>query len=116
MALCGERLKYWKSGDHRQVILSTRWNSPEKQGVYIGADGATHVASSTVIPTMCYTPLGSEESFEDDFFKAEFADYENIDSLGNEGGASGDIWMVINVASSETDVTPSFEETACKEK
>ena len=41
---------------------------------------------------------------------AEFSDFENTDSLGNSGGASGDNWMVLNVRSTETDVLPVYDE------
>jgi hypothetical protein len=42
----------------------------------------------------------------DNSFQADFADYGSGD-LGNPGGPSGDVWMVLNVESSESDVLTS---------
>jgi len=131
MALCGERLKYWKSGDHRRVIMSSR--APENgantgddftksptlllygdatkwEGIYVTADGATHYATSMFFDGVTYTPQGTSTPIQDGAFSAEFTDYENTDSLGNLGGASSDTWMVLNVASTETDVTTAWDE------
>ncbi len=128
MALCGKRLDRWEDGGSNTVILASRGpeirtasdmtndnfsKSPTLalygpteiwEGVYVGADGSSHYANDLWFNDKEYTSRGEYTIFKDNCFQAEFTDYDNDDSLGNNGGASGDNWLVLNVESTESDV------------
>jgi prepilin-type N-terminal cleavage/methylation domain-containing protein len=136
LALCGQRIKsIWTNGDHHNVILSSRGPEitgpeditgpnftksptlelygPDKQweGVYASADGSSHYAKSLWFDEMMYKPQDDLVNVPDNSFQADFGDYEHDSgtNLGNEGGASGDVWMVLNVQSTKTDVLTSHD-------
>ena len=129
LALCGQRVKnVWTNGDHHNIILSSRGpeissaadiNSdnfsksptlelygPDKkwEGVYASADGSSHYAKALWFDEVMYKSKSDLVNVPDNSFQADFKDYDNEESLGNQGGASGDIWMVLNVESTKTDV------------
>jgi len=131
LALCGQRLKkLWTNGDNHTIILSSRGprdgintgddftKSPTLQlygppaqweGVYVSADASSHYALSMWFDEIRYKPQDDLVSVGDNSFMADFVDYSNTDSLGNAGGASGDTWMVLSVASTETDVQTTWD-------
>ena len=134
LALCGARLKDWKDGSSNVVILSSRGpeiinpndmisanftKSPtlllygpteQWEGIYVGGDGSAHYVKDMWFNNKEYTTKNTWKMYKDNCFMAEFSDFENTDPLGNDGGASGDNWMVINVLSSATDVWPVYDE------
>ncbi len=132
LALCGQRIKnIWTNGDHHNIILSSRgpkiavkedisnenfFKSPtlelygpakKWEGVYASADGSSHYSKSLWFDEVMYKSKSDLVNVPDNSFQADFADYDNDESLGNPGGASGDIWMVLNVESTTSDVTTS---------
>jgi prepilin-type N-terminal cleavage/methylation domain-containing protein len=128
MALCGKRLDRWMDGASNTVVLSSRGpeirsagdmtsdnfsKSPTLElygpselweGIFVVADGSTHYANDFWCKNKEYISRGEYTIFKDNVFQAEFNDYDNSDSLGNAGGASGDNFMVLNVESTKTDV------------
>ena len=128
MALCGKRLDRWMDGESNTVVLSSRGpeirsaadmtsdnfsKSPTLElygpselweGIFVVADGSTHYANDFWCKNKEYISRGEYTIFKDNVFQAEFNDYDNSDSLGNAGGASGDNFMVLNVESTKTDV------------
>ena len=128
MALCGKRLDRWMDGESNTVVLSSRGpeirsagdmtsenfsKSPTLElygpselweGIFVVADGSTHYANDFWCKNKEYISRGEYTIFKDNVFQAEFNDYDNDDSLGNAGGASGDNFMVLNVESTKTDV------------
>ena len=139
LALCGQRLKsLWTNGDHTNIILSSRgpeivaagdMNSenysdsptlelygPVKkwEGIYASADGSSHYAKSMWFEDVKYMPKDDLADIADNSFQADFTDYDHDsgDNLGNPtspAAASGDVWMVLNVESTKTDVTPTYD-------
>ncbi len=136
LALCGQRIKsLWTNGDHTNIILSSRGPEivdaadmygdnytksptlelygPTKkwEGVYTSADGSSHYAKSMWFEDVKYMPKDDLADIADNSFQADFTDYlpDSGDSLGNAGGPSGDVWMVLNVESTKSDVTPTFD-------
>lgn len=132
LALCGQRIKkLWTNGDNHVVILSSR--GPEEgaqvgddfaksptlelygptqkwEGIYTTADGSTHYAQSMWFDGILYYPKDDLAHVPDNSFMADFIDFENTEPLdhGRES-ASGDTWMVLNVASSVSDVTTTWD-------
>lgn len=135
MALCGARLKDWKDGSSKRVILSSRgpqidnandMNSdnfslsptlelygPSElwEGIYVGADGSTHYVKDMWFNNMEYTTKNTWKMYKDNCFMAEFSDFDNTDpaSVAHVGGPSGDNWVVLNVESTDTDVLPVYD-------
>jgi prepilin-type N-terminal cleavage/methylation domain-containing protein len=134
LALCGQRLKnVWTNGDHHNIILSSRGPEiavaddvnndnfsksptlelygPSKkwEGIFASADGSAHYTKSLWFDEVMYKPQDDLVNVPDNSFQADFADYSNDEGLGNPGGASGDVWMVLNVQSSKTDVLTSSD-------
>ena len=132
LALCGQRIKkLWTNGDNHTVILSSR--GPEEgasssadftksptlelygpvqkwEGIYTTADGSTHYAQSMWFDGILYKPGDDLVHVPDNSFQADFTDFENTDPLehGRES-ASGDSWMVLNVASTASDVITTWD-------
>jgi prepilin-type N-terminal cleavage/methylation domain-containing protein len=132
LALCGQRIKkLWTNGDNHTIILSSR--GPEEgavtgdnftksptlelfgpvqkwEGIYTSADGSTHYAQSMWFDGILYLPGDDLVHVPDNSFMADFIDFANDEPLdhGRES-ASGDTWMVLNVASSKTDVTTTWD-------
>jgi len=128
MALCGKRLDRWMDGESNTVVLSSRGPEIKSaadmtsdnfskyptlelygpselwEGIFVVADGSTHYANDFWCKNKEYISRGEYTIFKDNVFQAEFNDYDNSDSLGNAGGASGDNFMVLNVESTKTDV------------
>jgi prepilin-type N-terminal cleavage/methylation domain-containing protein len=125
LALCGQRLKDWRTGSDETIVMSSRGpkdgaiegpdfiDSPTLQlygperlweGVYVSADGSSHYAKSMWFEGITYKPDDGLNEIRDNAFMADFADFDNTDSLGNAGGASGDTWMILNTESTATDV------------
>jgi hypothetical protein len=134
LALCGERLnRRWDvAGDANNVILSSR--GPEDgvtqginytmsptlemfgpsnswQGIYVTSDGAASSAQSVWFDGLTYTPKNDLALIMDNAFAAEFEDFDHEPGtlIENAGGASGDIFMVLNVGSSKTDVNAEWD-------
>lgn len=133
LALCGQRVKkVWTNGDHHNVILSSR--GPENgystgdafsksptlslygptgkwEGVYATADGSSHYASSMWFDQVTYKAQDDLVPVADNSFAPEFHDYdhETGEDLGNQGGPSGDAFLVLNVESTKSDVTTVWD-------
>jgi len=131
LALCGKRLDNWRDGggqygqtmtiasrgpelrDEGDYLLDFFTNSPTLQlyghtelweGIFVAGDGSAHYANDMWFNNKEYTSRGEYTIFRDNGFMAEFVDYDNDDPLGNDGGASGDNFMVLNVESTKSDV------------
>jgi hypothetical protein len=79
------------------------------EGIYVGGDGSSHYVKDMWFDNKEYTTKNTWKMYKDNCFMAEFSDFDNTDTLGNDGGASADNWMVLNVDSTATDVTPVYD-------
>jgi hypothetical protein len=126
--MCGKRLDNWKDGSSNVLILTSRGpelrnstdhlgsnftNSPTLllygpsemwEGIGAQGDGSVHYATDMWFDNKEYITRVHWRQYRDNAFMAEFLDYDNVDSLGNNGGACGDNFMVLNTASTESDV------------
>lgn len=138
LALCGQRLKQsWTNGDVSTIVLSSRGpehgtisgdlfsKSPTLQlygptqkweGIYGSADGSAHYAQALWFDGATYKAQDDLVPVADNAFAPEFTDYDhttdsdgNSTSIENGGGASGDTFMVLNVASTKTDVNDEWD-------
>jgi prepilin-type N-terminal cleavage/methylation domain-containing protein len=128
LAMCGKRLDNWKDGSSNVLILTSRGpelrtptdhlgsnfsDSPTLllygptemwEGIGAQGDGSVHYATDMWFDNKEYITRSNWRQFRDNAFMAEFDDYTNDDSLGNSGGACGDNFMVLNTASTASDV------------
>jgi len=138
LALCGQRLKQsWTNGDVSTIVLSSRGpehgfiagdqfsKSPTLQlygptqkweGIYGSADGSAHYAQALWFEGATYKAQDDLVPVADNAFAPEFSDYDhttdsdgNSTSIENAGGPSGDTFMVLNVASTKTDVNDEWD-------
>jgi hypothetical protein len=129
LALCGKRLSEWSDGSSNTVILSSRGPQLEAandmtsqnfsksptlllygptklwEGIFVGGDGSAHYANDMWHNNKEYTSKADWTNYKDNTFMSEFRDYDTDD-----GHASGDNFLVLNVESTETTVTPVFDE------
>ncbi len=127
-ALCGKRLDNWKDGSSNTVVLSSRGPEiitsddmtndnfsksptlllfgPSKlwEGIYVGGDGSAHYANDMWHNNKEYTSKADWTNYKDNTFMSEFRDFDTSD-----GHASGDNFLVLNVESTETTVTPVYD-------
>ena len=136
MALCGKRLDMWRDGSSNTVILSSR--GPELrtstdhegenfsksitlqlygpteiwEGVFVGSDLSAHYANDFWMNNKEYTTKGEYTTFKDNVFMAEFTDYTDNGEVTpyNDGGGSGDNFVVLNVLSVEDDVDQRYDD------
>jgi prepilin-type N-terminal cleavage/methylation domain-containing protein len=137
LAICGQRAKKtWTNGDSSIVVLSSRgpemginddveytdsptlllYGPPEQwEGIYSAADGSSHYAQTLWFDGVVYRPKDDLVPVLDNAFNAEFSDFEDYvpddETIVNNGGPSGDTWMVLNVEATEYDVTPVWDST-----
>ena len=81
------------------------------EGIFVGGDGSAHYGNDFWLNNKEYISRGEYTIFKDNCYMAEFTDYDNDESLGNNGGASGDNWVVLNTASTKSDVEQVYDET-----
>ena len=137
LALCGQRIKkLWTNGDVSTIILSSRGpehgyisgnqfsNSPTLQlygptekfeGINASADASVHYHQSMWMDNLTYKAGDDLVPVADNAYSPEFSDYDHetgtngSTQIENAGGPSGDIFMVLNVASTKTDVNDEWD-------
>ena len=110
------------SGIHysKSPTLELYGSSDSWQGIYASADGSTNsgfsgpdypIASGMWFDGVSYTAQDDLVPVSDNAFAAEFYDFKHEPGtlIENAGGASGDTFMVLNVASTKTDVNDEWD-------
>lgn len=133
LALCGERLKRRWSAEAAEddVMLSNRGTemgsisgddyvkSPtvllhgadqQWEGCYVAGDASSHYTKSFWPEALTYEPQDGFGLKKDNLFNCEFPDFPG--GIFNDGGPSGDTWMVLNDMSdpSGTDIRSRWDQ------